>query len=186
MNYISIDDLSKEIEISAEKSFRELLEKPEQFYYCSLITTGEALPPVVTAWSYEALARHIKENKIPDEDLDFIKWSYGDSPYFDYGSNYFESVRNSFNLRPPMDWNDPAAWKSEFDLRLGAMEGAMARLDKKGIFGAGEKRLALLINVEVMPPDYENTLRAMRLNSKEALAQWLSEAAEPIPKGMNP
>lgn len=34
---------------------------------------------------------------------------------------------------------------------------------------------------EVMPPDYTNTERALRLNPPSALTGWLAEAAEPVP-----
>lgn len=47
-------------------------------------------------------------------------------------------------------------------------------------FGEGDTRNNIVINVELMLPDYNNTLRAMRLNPSEALSDWLSEAAEPI------
>ena len=33
------------------------------------------------------------------------------------------------------------------------MEQAMRNLDKKGLFGQGEKRLGIVINAEYMPPD---------------------------------
>ena len=39
-------------------------------------------------------------------------------------------------------------------------------------------RLGIVINVEVMPPDYTNTERALRLNPRQALDAWLAEAAE--------
>lgn len=45
----------------------------------------------------------------------------------------------------------------------------MHRLDSSGLFGHGEKRLAMIINAEFMPPDYTNTQRALRLNPPEAL-----------------
>ena len=54
----------------------------------------------------------------------------------------------------------------------------MKRLDNKGLFGEGEKRKNIVINVEVMPPDYTNTERALRLNPSESLTEWLATAAE--------
>ena len=58
------------------------------------------------------------------------------------------------------------------------MEKAMANLDKEGLFGVGNQRLGIVINAEVMPPDYTNTERALRLNPREALTVWLEEVAE--------
>ena len=54
----------------------------------------------------------------------------------------------------------------------------MHNLDNEGIFGTGEKRLGIVINAEFMPPDYTNTERALRLNPKEAIQEWLDEIAE--------
>ncbi|MNT83719.1 hypothetical protein D3C71_1528880 [compost metagenome] len=59
------------------------------------------------------------------------------------------------------------------------MELAMARLNEEGLFGHGSRRLRLVVNVEVMPPDQTNTDRAKRLNPPGALNEWLSEVAEP-------
>ncbi|ECQ6566647.1 DUF4303 domain-containing protein [Salmonella enterica subsp. enterica] len=182
MDSVSEEDLFDEVESAAYKAFCELFENGEHFYYCSLITTGEALPPVVVAWSHEALERYFIENEGSEEDARLIKWSYAESPYFDFGSGYFEKVRELFHLRPEMNSKlSKHDWNIEFDIRLRIMEAVMKHLDEKGIFGIGEKRNGIVINVEVMPPDYENTLRAMRLNPSSALSQWLLEAAEPIP-----
>ncbi|CAK7065445.1 MAG: hypothetical protein MESAZ_01852 [Saezia sanguinis] len=50
--------LTAEIVKAAGKAFRELFENGESYYYCTLITTGEALAPTVSAWTWEALAHH--------------------------------------------------------------------------------------------------------------------------------
>jgi hypothetical protein len=68
----------------------------------------------------------------------------------------------------------------EFELRLRAMERALARLDAEGVFGTGARRHRLVINAEVMPPDFTNTERALRLNPEESLKDWLAECAERI------
>ena len=61
---------------------------------------------------------------------------------------------------------------------LDCMERVMSELDQEGIFGTGEKRRKIMVNAEVMPPDYTNTDRALRLNEKEDIRDWLEEAAE--------
>ncbi len=61
---------------------------------------------------------------------------------------------------------------------LDTMERVMRTLDGQGIFGTGEKRRKMLVNAEVMPPDYTNTLRALRLNHRADIQEWLEEAAE--------
>ena len=54
----------------------------------------------------------------------------------------------------------------------------MAKVDAEGLFGAGRERLGIVVNAVVMPPDHSNVVRATRLNPKEALDEWLQEAAE--------
>lgn len=61
------------------------------------------------------------------------------------------------------------------------MESAIVKLDRKGVFGHGGDRERIVVNVEVMPPDFTNTQRAVRLNPPEAVRTWIDEAAEPIP-----
>ncbi len=82
-------------------------------------------------------------------------------------------------MRPEMDpFMSEADWDSEVDLRLRAMETAMSRLDSESLFGTGPQRLQIVVNVEVMPPDFTNTERARRLNPPGAIREWLGEAAD--------
>lgn len=152
---------------------RELFDHSgETFYYFGLFTSGEAHPPVISAWSHEKLAL------VPLEKRQLVKWSYADSPYFDFGSEYFAKVRELFTARPSLWSMDDVSREAEYELRLRTMEEAMAEVDAKGVFGAGTKREGIVITVEVMPPDYTNTERVIRLNPAGALKQWLDEAAE--------
>src|SRR5690606_28991837 len=107
-----------------------------------------------------------------------LKWSHADSPYYGYGEKYFAEVKRLFQARPTPSFEDDDAWAAEHSLRLAAMESAMAQLDHEGLFGVGRGRLEVVINAEVMPPDYSNVGRARRLNPPEALREWLTEAAE--------
>ena len=50
---------------ATQKAFLKLFENGEHYYYCVLLTTGEALPPCIAAWSVEALERFVNENAIP-------------------------------------------------------------------------------------------------------------------------
>jgi hypothetical protein len=141
------------------------------FYYCSLITSGEGLAPVLTAWSKEALQAAVKKAGNDPSARDELKWSYADSPFYGFGEKHFTRVNQAFDSLP----TDGAIG---IEARLRSMEEAMARLDREGFFGSGSKRLAIVINVEVMPPDHTNVERARRLNPPEALTEWLVEAAE--------
>jgi hypothetical protein len=167
--------LVKEIATAAEKSFLSLFENKESYYYCVLITTGEALPPFISAWSREALEVFRKETS--DEDADLSKWFYGDSPYFNFGEENFEIVRELFYVRK-LDLDDEIEYFKEIDFRIEAMVLAMELLDKKGIFSLNQPRDKVYINVEVVPPDSSNTIRALRLNKKEDISDWLNEVAE--------
>lgn len=172
----SEDELSDAIEAAVQRAVSALFAAhPERFYYCSIITTGEAHPPTLTACSVEALEREAAKCGSAEERM-WLEWSYGESPYFMYGDEHFSEVRRLFSLRPD------TGWEEEYELRLRAMETAMARLDAKGLFGVGKERLGIVINAEVMPPDYTNTQRALRLNPTDALTIWLKEVAEPLPE----
>jgi hypothetical protein len=169
----SMKYLVRAIADATRAAAKELFSKyPGHYYYFALISTGEALPPYISAWSEEALAEA--------GDAETLRWSYADSPFCAYGwDEHFGRVRTLFSERPAMDFSDVEAWGAEYKLRFDAMEQALRQLDNEGLFGQGKDRLRIVINAEVMPPDSSNTLRAQRLNPPEALTRWLEEAAEP-------
>jgi hypothetical protein len=139
------------------------------FYYITLTTPGEAFGPALSAWSYEALAQRT--------DADDVRYSYADSPFSIVGEEHLKPVRELFAARPEVfDIDDDDASEAEFDLRLRAMETALQRLSDEGLFGAGEARAGVLVLVEVVPDDEENTVaRARRLNPPgPALDAWLA------------
>ena len=174
-NYLVIS-IEKAVQNAVVSLFQEY---PEHFYYCSLITDGEAHAPILSAWSLEALKNRLEQEENPDQARLELKWSYADSPYCGYGEKYFDDVDKLFSERPLTGSAMPFyKWDGEYQLRLRAMEKAMSKLDQRGIFGKGQVRNGIVINVEVMPPDYSNTERAFRLNPPEALSEWLQEASE--------
>ena len=167
------DDLSKSIESYVERSVRDLFEsKPEDYYYITLSTTGEARAPVLSAWSQQSL------EAVPPEDRPLLKWSYADSPHYHFGESYFDDLEVVFRRRPSPNELSEHDWKTEVNARIAAMEDAVARLDSRGLFGSGARRDKLLIAVEVMPPDASNIARITRLNAGTRLDEWLSETAE--------
>ena len=173
------EELKIEIEKATQQAFAGLVElHPGRFYYFSLITTGEAHSPVVAAWSYEALQEAVEGESDVKDAIWGLKWSYADSPYYCFGEEYFKNVELLFGQRPDIRLLSGQERKDEFDLRLRAMEEAIAALDAKGVFGMGTSRNRIVVNVEVMPPDVSNTDRAKRLNPAEAIEEWLEEAAE--------
>ena len=175
---VTPDVLTMEIAKATKAAFVELFGNGEKYYYCVLITTGEALSPFISAWSWEALKRETEKLSTPD-DFKFIKWSYADSPYMCFGEEHFKKVEMLFNQLPPMDYFlDENEWMSRYDFRLNAMELALRHIDTDGIFALNQPRKDVYINVEVMPPDEANTKRALRLNNADDIRAWLNEAAE--------
>lgn len=168
------------IQNATQKVLNKLFEEhKEKFYYCSLITTGEGLCPIISAWSNEALERVASEEDDVEEAKFYLKWSYDETPYFAYGEEYFGEVNKVFFERMRMLATEKEKDK-EVQLRINSMEKVMHNLDMKGMFGRGEERLGIVINAEFMPPDYTNTERALRLNPREALNEWLEEIAEEL------
>ena len=166
------------IQEATQKALNRLFENNnEKFYYCSLITTGEGLCPIISAWSEEALEKVANESDNVEEEKYYLKWSYDESPYFAYGEEYFQGVNKVFLERMNKLITDKEKDR-EIQLRINSMEKVMHNLDMEGVFGRGEKRLGIVINAEFMPPDFTNTERALRLNPKGALSQWLEEIAE--------
>jgi hypothetical protein len=172
------DAIASATELAAKKLFAQ---HPGHYYYLSLITTGEAHAPVLAAWSEEALEEAVRNEADKEDSRWGLKWSYADSPYFCFGEEYFENVNTLFTLRPKLHELNEIQSKDEYELRLRAMESAIAMLDRRGIFSQYQDRDSIIVNVEVMPPDFTNTLRAMRLNPPEAIRTWIEEIAEPVP-----
>lgn len=172
MSNLEFDEIVNELERAVTFSVNELFEnhQNEDFYYISLITSGEGFAPILTAWSYQELSR--VANKGEEDDL---KWSYADSPYTMYRNPYFERINIMLDNRNTDELSD-----SEFNFRINAMVKAMKQADEKGVFGSGENRLNLLLNVEVMPPDSGNVERAIQLNPENSkiLPIWIEEAGE--------
>ncbi len=146
----------------------------EHFYYYAFIF-DESLHPYISAWSYEALEKSMIENKITDEEKDWWKWDYSDSPYAIYGyEEYFQEVSELLDQREDSISSDEL-YDIEWDIRVDSMEEAMKRLDQSGLFGSGEDRNNVVINVELAPPDGSEYERALRLNAASSL---LSEYLE--------
>lgn len=178
---LEIDEMLVEIIQNATyRAISKLFEEHnEKFYYCSLITTGEGLCPIISAWSYEALERVANERDNVEEAKYYLKWSYDETPYFAYGEEYFEDVNRIFLERMRILVTEKEKDR-EIQLRINSMEKVMYNLDVNGMFGKGDERLGIVINAEFIPPDFTNTERALRLNPREALNEWLEEIAEEL------
>ena len=165
---------------SAREAFTRLFANGERYYYVSLLIGGEGRRPFVSGWSDEALERARQAAGSASAYGDLIRWSYADSPYCDFSADSFSEVEALSSSYPDIDRLSPTEWDEELRFRLGEMEAAVRRLDEHGIFSVNQERDEILVCVEVVPPDYSNTLRALRLNSanNRSLVRWLREAAE--------
>lgn len=175
MDTLTETELFDELLKVTRKSIQLLFKSyPETFYYVSLVIFGSGNSPSLTAWSYEALESIALNSKAPNEEREMLKWSWADSPYSIYGERQFQKIWSLFEEKfPSLDSED--APEDEFDQRLRIMENVMMTLDKEGLFGTGEARDKIFINAEYMPPEPGKLERALRLNPKEALKDWLIE-----------
>jgi len=115
------------IESATQKALEELFrEHKEKFYYCSLITTGEGLCPVISAWSEEALERVASEMDDVEEAKYYLKWSYGETPYFAYREEYFTEVNKVF-IERMQSITTEEEWDKEVLIRINSMERAIMK-----------------------------------------------------------
>lgn len=165
---------------SAGDAFSSLKENhKEQFYYFAFIF-DEGMHPYISAWSYEALEKSMMDNKITEEDKGWWKWDYSDSPYVVYGyDEFFCEVSELLDQRADK-LSDDELYDVEWEIRIASMEEAMKRLDQSGMFGIGDERENVVINVEIAPPDYSEYNRALRLNAASSLlSEYLEYCEEP-------
>ncbi len=152
----------------------------EQFYYYAFIFDS-GLHPYISAWSYEALEKSIYENEIVEEDeKNWWKWDYADSPYVVYGYEEFFCEVNELLDQRAEGLSEEALYGREWNIRIASMEEAMKRLDRTGFFGTGSERKNVVVNVEAAPPDGEEYDRALRLNpGSPLLDEYLNCCEEP-------
>jgi hypothetical protein len=170
-----INKLIDEIASATRKAFVDLFQNKESYYYCVLLTTGEAHPPYISAWSWEALVREGEKRSSPiisaKEQMNLLKYSPADSPYCIYGyDDYFGIVNEMFDKRPIMDYDDEKKWDMEYYIRYNAMVAAMRKLDDENLFSLNQPRDRVLINVEVMGEnEYTIAENARKFNNCETI-----------------
>lgn len=165
---------------AAASAFSSLKEThKEQFYYYAFVFDA-GMHPYISAWSYEALEKSIIENKITEEEKNWLKWFYPDSPYVVYGyDEFFNEVSELLDKRASGLSLDEL-YDIEWDIRVASTEETLKRLDQSGLFGSGEERKNIVINVEIASPDGSEYNRALRLNpSSTLLTEYLGYCEEP-------
>lgn len=168
------------LEQALKASLTELFQaKPdEHFYYITLTTSSTGMPPVISAWSWEALDAEVAdlEGEERASEKDMLKWSYADSPYFDFGDAYNQHFSAVVEL---LQQHEAETCEVDVDLLLSCMEQALYHLVNNDFFTPYVDLNDCFINAEYMPPTPCNIDRAKRINPpSKALAIWLQEAAE--------
>ncbi len=149
------------------------------YYYFVLTTTWDGTAPTVSAWSREALELAVHDAKDKEDAEWGLKWSYADSPFLCFGEEFFSQVREMFARRADIRTLSGEAREQELNIRVDSMVEALMLLDREGVFGTGDNRNRIFINVELNPPDSSNTRRAEILNPLDARKEWIAEMAEP-------
>lgn len=172
------EELVKTFSKAAYNAFSDLKKNyKEQFYY--YVFVFDLGLPYISAWSYEALEKTVINDKVTDEEKKWFKWSCSDSPYVLYGyDEFFHETQELLNKRTEKLSSDN--FDNEWDLRVNSMEETMKRLDRSGLFGTGDERKNIVINVEIVPPDGSEYHRAIRLNEMSSvLSEYLESCEDP-------
>ena len=174
------EELMEALITAARAAFLSLKETTKEHFYFYVFVFDEGMRPYISAWSYEALEKSIKEQQITDEDKSWWKWDSADSPYAVYGYDEFFGEVGALLDQRASKISDDERYETEWEERIDLMEAAMKRLDASGLFGAGKERECVVINVEQAPPDGDGAEydRALRLNPPSALLSEYLETCE--------
>lgn len=174
------EELLEVLITAARAAFLSLKETTKEHFYFYVFVFDEGMHPYISAWSYEALKKSIKEQQITDADKSWWKWDSADSPYAVYGyDEFFGEVSELLDKRAD-GLPDDELYGTEWGVRIDSLEKAMKRLDYSGLFGTGKEREHVVINVEQAPPDGDGAeyRRALRLNPFSALLSEYLEICE--------
>ena len=83
------EELVEALVTAARAAFLSLKETTQEHFYFYVYVFDEGMHPYISAWSYEALEKSIKEQQVTDEDKSWWKWDSADSPYAVYGYDEF-------------------------------------------------------------------------------------------------
>lgn len=171
-------DIQDKLVEQTKKVLQDLYETGENFYFIVFTITGEGIIPTLSAWSHEALQNKVKNHEISLEEINNYKWSYSDSPYCDFGAEYYYDLRKYFQTRGDLLNMDVEKGQSEYNFRLELLTKTMEILDSQGLFSIKNNRNSIMINVEEIPPTAENTERALKLNPIKSIEEWIEYCAE--------
>lgn len=148
-------------------------EYDEEFYYLAYIF-DEGMRPYISAWSYEAYEKSIKEKGIDNIDKKWWKWNYADSPYVTYGYEEFFGELISYLDQRAKKLSEEELYGIEWETRIDSMMEALTRIKEQDKVKKDYDEI--IINVEVAPPDGNESERAKKLNvASELLDEYINE-----------
>ena len=177
--------------IEAFKKIRK--SRPDDHYYCfAFFTSGEFGYMAATASTYEGLedvANQYKQmefyrHRELDQLKHQLKWSPVDSPlHTGYGGiikplqPFMDQISQELEDVPVVD-ND---W-SKFDQYVtqveSAVENALRRIDADGIFGIGNERKSIIVNLLMGDQDDQSRIKfAKRVNPPESVQMLIDDLA---------
>lgn len=133
------EELMEALIAAARAAFLSLKEITKEHFYLYVFVFDEGMHTYISAWSYEALEKSIKEQQITDEDKSSWKWDSADSPYAVYGYDEFFGEVGALPDQRACKLSDDELYETEWEERPDLMETAMKRLDASGLFGTGKE-----------------------------------------------
>nr|WP_086940539.1 DUF4303 domain-containing protein [Thaumasiovibrio occultus] len=161
----------------------------ETFYFFGLYTSGEYSYLSPTCSTYQGLKdvaeQYQKDDYYKDKSLEYLmddlKWSPCDSPLHLEAEEEFDCLESEMrklseeldSLYNPTDWRAFNAFVNDIE---NCMIEALSELDSMGVFGTGEVRSQVLVNLVMGDQSDEDRIRfAQRLNSPEQVASLRDE-----------
>ena len=169
---------------AARATFRALKSQhpDERFYAFALYTAGEAEYVLPTANTEEGLARRAEEyarrrGRAPDDGLlAGLRWSPADWAYHLEGEARFDEVERLLAEAPEPHLLEGDAYRARVRGVFDACLTTLEELDAEGLFGRGEGRRAVVINLLKGDQDDEERLEwAKRLNPRAVHARLAAE-----------
>jgi hypothetical protein len=154
----------------------------ERFYLFALFTCGDLGYVVPTASTEEGLTQVAQEYAKKERYQEFslqqlredLRWSPADSPLHLDGEEHFHAVNKLAEHIPSILYEIPTddSW-DEFntfcDKVLGVYVEVLKQLDAEGIFGVGEQRDSVLLNILMGDQGSDEWLRYAKLLNPEAV-----------------
>ena len=180
MNWQALEDALVEHGLPAFRRIREA--RPDDtFYSFALFTSGEFAYVATTAASYEGLAEAASSyqamESYKDQSLEDLrrelKWSPEDSPLHESCGELLEAVQPMMDeVVSEFDACSDDEFDAFVDTVLGVFERALRRIDAEGVFGTGEERKKVVVNLLMGDESDEERLAfARRLNPPEAIQE---------------